>query len=44
MSVPPPGQLSIVLEAESIDPKVPAQNQYRTMRRIARMTPAIDRM
>ena len=44
MLVPLPGQLSIVLEAEGIDPKVTGQDQYRTMRRIARMTPAIDRM
>ncbi len=44
MSVPPPGQLSIVLEAERIDPKVTGSCQYRTMRRLARMTPAIDRM
>jgi hypothetical protein len=44
MLVPPPGQLSIVLEAEGIDPKVTGRDQYRTMRRIARMTPAIDRM
>jgi hypothetical protein len=43
MLVPLPGQLSIVLEAERIDPKVTGHNQYRTMR-IAHMTPAIDRM
>ena len=44
MSVPLPGRLSIVLEAERIDPEVTGQDQYRTMRRIARMAPAIDRM
>ena len=44
MLVPPPGQLSMVLEVEGIDPKVTGQDQYRTMRRIVRMTLAIDRM
>jgi hypothetical protein len=44
MLAPPPGQLSIVLEAEGIDPKATGQDQYRTMRRIVRMTLAIDRM
>ena len=44
MLVLPPGQLSIVLEAEGIDPKVTGRDQYRTMRRIVRMTLAIDRM
>ncbi len=44
MLVPPPGQLSIVREAVGIDPKVTGQDQYRIMRRVARMTPAIDRM
>ena len=44
MLVPLPGQLSIVLETEGVDPEVTGQDQYRTMRRIARMIPAIDRM
>jgi len=44
MLVPPPGQLPIVLEAEGIDPKVTGRDRYRTMRRIVRMTLAIDRM
>ena len=44
MSVPPPGQLSIVLEAERVDPEVTGQYRYRTMRRVARMAPLVDRM
>ena len=44
MSVPPPGQLSIILAAERIDPEVTGRYQYRAMRRIARMTPPVDRM
>ena len=44
MSVPLPGQLAIILEAERIDPEVTGRHQYRTMRRIARMTPPVDRM
>ena len=44
MSVPEPGQLSIVLETERVDPEVTGRYQYRTMRRIARMTPPVDRM
>jgi hypothetical protein len=44
MSVPLPGQLSITLEAERIDPEVTGRCQYRTMRRIAYMTPPVNRM
>jgi len=44
MSGPPPGRVSLVLEAERIDPEVTGQYRYRTMRRAARMTSAIDRM
>ena len=44
MSVPPPGRLPIVPESERIDPEVTGPDRYRTMRRIARMAPAIDRM
>ncbi len=44
MLVPPPGQLSIVLEAKLIDPEVTGQYQYRTMRPNARLTPPADRM
>ena len=44
MLVPPPGQLSIVLEAERVDPEVTGQYQYRTMRLIARMAPPVGRM
>ena len=44
MLVPPPGQLSIVLKAGRVDPEVTRQYQYRTMRLIARMSPAVDRM
>jgi len=42
MSVPPPGRLQLVLEAERIDPEVAGQYRYRTMLR-ARMASAIDR-
>ncbi len=44
MSVPPPGQLSIIPAAERIDPEVTGRYQYRAMRRIAHMTPLVDRM
>jgi hypothetical protein len=44
MSVPPPGQLAIILEAERIDPEVIGPYQYHTIRRIARITPPVDRM
>ena len=44
MSVSPPGQLPIVPETERVDRKVTGHDRYRTMRHIARMTPAIDRM
>ena len=44
MLVPPPGQLSIAPEAERVDPEVTGEYQYRTMRRIARMTPPLDRL
>jgi hypothetical protein len=43
MSVPPPGRLRPVLEAERIDPDVAGQYWYRTMRRRARIASAIDR-
>jgi len=42
MSVPPPGRLQLVLEAERIGPEVAGQYRYRTMRRRARMAPAVD--
>jgi hypothetical protein len=44
MLVPPPGQLSTALDAERVNPEVTAEYQYRTMRRIARMTPPLDRL
>ena len=44
MSVPPSGQLSIVPEAERVDPEVNVRYRYRTMRRITRMPPPVDRM
>jgi hypothetical protein len=44
MLVPPPGQLSTVLEAERVDPEVTGYYQYRTMRPNARVTPPADRM
>jgi hypothetical protein len=43
MLVPQPGQLSIILEAERVDPEVTGQYQYRTMRPNARMTPSAGR-
>lgn len=42
--VPSPGQLSIVVEVGRVDPEVTRRYQYRTMRLIARMGPAVDRM
>jgi len=44
MSASPLGRLAIILDAGRVDPGVTGQDRYRTMRRIARMTPAIDRM
>lgn len=44
MLVPPPGQLSIVLETERVDPEVTGQCQYRTMRPITRMVPPVGWM
>jgi hypothetical protein len=44
MLVPPPGQLSIVLKAWRVDLEVTRQYQNRTMRLIARLSPAVDRM
>ena len=42
--VPSPDQLSIVVEVGRVDPEVTRRYQYRTMRLIARMGPAVDRM
>jgi hypothetical protein len=44
MLVPPLGQLSIVLEADRVDPEVTGQYQCRTMRPIARMVSPVGRM
>ena len=45
MSVPPPGQLPIVLEVRcAAIGKWLGTYQYRIMRPVARMAPAIDRM
>lgn len=44
MLVPPPGQLSIVLETEHVDPEVTGQCQYRTVHPVARMAPPVGRM
>ncbi len=44
MSGPSPGRLPLVIEAERIDPEITAQYRDRSMRRYARMAPAIDRM
>ena len=44
MLVPPPGQLSIILTAWRVDLEVTRQYQNRTMRLIARLSPAVDRM
>lgn len=43
MSGPSPGRLLLVIEAERIDPEITAQYRDRSMRRYARMAPAIDR-
>jgi hypothetical protein len=42
--VPSPGQLSIVVEVGRVGPEVTRRYQFRTMRLIARMGPAVDRM
>ena len=42
--IPPPGQLSIVVEVGRVDPEVTRRYQFRTMRLSARMGPAVDRM
>ena len=44
MSASPLGRLAIILDAGPVDPGVTGQDRCCTMRRIARMTPAIDRM
>jgi hypothetical protein len=44
MSVPPPGRLSLVLEAERIDPGDTAQYRYHIVPRRADMAPAVNRM
>jgi hypothetical protein len=44
MSVPPPGRLSLVPEAERIDPEVTGQYWYRIGPRRADMAPAVNRM
>lgn len=44
MSVPPLGQLPIVIETERAAPEVSTQYQYCAVRRVVRMTPATDRM
>ena len=42
--VPSPGQLLIIVEVGRVDPEVARRYQFRTMRLIARMGPAVDRM
>jgi hypothetical protein len=42
--IPSPGQLSIIVEVGRVDPEVTRRYQFRTMRLIARMGPAVDRM
>ena len=44
MSVPPPGRLSLVPEAERIDPEDTGQYWYRIVPRRADMVPAVNRM
>ena len=44
MSVPPPGRLPLVLEAERIDPENTGQYRYRIVPRPAGMVPAVNRM
>ena len=42
--VPSPGQLSIVVEVGRVNPEVTRRYQFRTIRLIARMGPAVDLM
>ncbi len=42
--VPSPAQVSIVVEVGRVYPEVTRRYQFRTMRLIARMGPAVNRM
>lgn len=44
MSASPLVRLAIILDARCVDPGVTGQDRYRTVRHIARMIPATDRM
>jgi len=44
MSVSPPSRLPIALKFVRSDRRMTKHDQYHPMRRVVRMTPAIDRM